>query len=78
MPVSGLFETYTTRFIDPALGFDLGRNYWLTWATTLAVEMVAVAMIMQFWFPDTPAWVWRYRVNCLVVWSEYDVNKGIW
>lgn len=58
MPISGSFETYATRFIDPALGFALGWNYWLTWATTLAVEMVAGAMIMKYWFPDTPASLW--------------------
>ncbi len=28
MPVSGSFETYATRFVDPALGFALGWNYW--------------------------------------------------
>ncbi|KAG1446094.1 hypothetical protein G6F56_009688 [Rhizopus delemar] len=28
MPVSGSFNHYATRFIDPALGFALGWNYW--------------------------------------------------
>lgn len=58
MPISGSFETYATRFIDPALGFALGWNYWLSWASVLAVEMIAGAMIMKYWFPDTPASLW--------------------
>ena len=39
MPVSGSFETYATKFVDPALGFSLGWNYWLNWAVTLAAEL---------------------------------------
>lgn len=58
MPVSGSFETYATKFVDPALGFSLGWNYWLNWAVTLAAELVAAQIIMQFWFPDVPGIVW--------------------
>jgi amino acid transporter len=30
--VIGSFTHYTTRFIDPALGFALGWNYFLLWS----------------------------------------------
>jgi amino acid permease len=46
LPVSGSFAEYATRFVDPALGFALGINYWLGVALTLPVEMSAVALIM--------------------------------
>lgn len=58
MPVSGSFSTYATRFVDPSLGFALGWNYWYNWAITIAVELSASALIMKYWFPDTPAIVW--------------------
>lgn len=58
LPVPGSFGTYASRFVDPAFGFAIGWNYWLNWATTLAVELVAAALIMKFWFPDTPATIW--------------------
>jgi lysine-specific permease len=58
MPVSGSFATYANRFVDPAFGFALGWNYWFNWAVTLAVEIVASAIIMKFWFPDVPSIVW--------------------
>ncbi|PLS08400.1 amino acid permease [Neobacillus cucumis] len=58
MPVSGSFATYASRFVDPAFGFALGWNYWFNWAVTLAVEIVASAIIMKFWFPDIPSIVW--------------------
>lgn len=58
LPVSGSFETYATRFVDPAFGFALGWNYWLNGATCLASELVASAILMKFWFPDTLAIAW--------------------
>lgn len=58
LPVSGSFGTYAARFVDPAMGFAIGWNYWFNWAITLAVEILAGALIMKFWFPDTPAALW--------------------
>lgn len=58
IPVSGSFASYASRFVDPSLGFALGWNYWFNWAVTLAVEIVASAIIMKFWFPDIPSIVW--------------------
>ncbi|MGA8941645.1 MAG: amino acid permease [Thermoactinomyces sp.] len=58
MPVAGSFSTYASRFVDPALGFALGWNYWYNWAITIAVELSAGALIMKYWFPDVPGIVW--------------------
>lgn len=58
MPVTGSFNHYATRFVDPALGFALGWNYWLSWAVTIAAEISAAATIINWWksiMPD-PAW----------------------
>ncbi|KAF9321126.1 hypothetical protein BGZ91_004601 [Linnemannia elongata] len=60
IPTAGSFNTYAARFVDPALGFALGVNYFLNWAVTVAVEIAAAAMILQFWVsPDLfPGWAW--------------------
>ncbi|EAC3582819.1 amino acid permease [Listeria monocytogenes] len=58
MPLSGSFSTYASRFVDPAFGFALGWNYWFNWAITLAVDISTAAIIVQFWLPNTPAWLW--------------------
>ncbi len=58
LPVSGSFQTYADRYVDKAFGFALGWNYWFNWAITVAAELVAGALIMKYWFPDTPAWIW--------------------
>ena len=57
MPVSGSFAEYATRFVDPAVGFALGWNYWFNWAITLAVDVSTTAIVMQFWLPNVPGWL---------------------
>ncbi|MCT8975199.1 amino acid permease [Clostridium sp. CX1] len=58
MPISGSFETYATKFVDPALGFALGWNFWFAWAITVAAELVAAGLIIKFWFPNTGTTIW--------------------
>jgi lysine-specific permease len=58
LPVSGSFSTYGSRFVEDGFGFALGWNYWYNWAVTIASELAAAAIIMRFWFPNTPGIVW--------------------
>lgn len=58
MPTSGSFSTYATKFVDPALGFAMGWNYWYNWAITIAAEIAAVNLIMKYWFPDSSSVLW--------------------
>lgn len=58
MPVAGSFETYATKFVDPALGFALGWNYWYNWAITIAAELVAGAIVVKFWLPNSSSVMW--------------------
>ncbi|MCK1994964.1 amino acid permease [Peribacillus muralis] len=76
MPVSGAFSTYATRFIDPALGFALGWNYWFTWAMTLAAELSAATMVMKFWFPHSPSFLWSSMFLVLIFLLNYVSVKG--
>src|SRR5580692_814273 len=58
LPIPGSFEAYAERFVDPSLGFAVGWNYWFSWAITLAAELVAGALIVQFWFPHSNSTLW--------------------
>lgn len=58
MPISGSFQTYTTKFIGPGTGFALGWLYWLGWAVTVALELLSAGQTMQRWFPHSPVWMW--------------------
>jgi lysine-specific permease len=55
MPTSGSFSTYTSRYVEPSLGFATGWNFWYNWAITLAFELSAAAVLMKYWFPNVPA-----------------------
>lgn len=66
MPVTGSFATYADRFVSPAFGFAMGWNYWLNWAVTVAVEAATVGVVMGYWFPNIPAWIWSVVVLILI------------
>ena len=66
MPVSGSFATYDAKYVDPALGFAMGWNYWLNWAITVAVDISTAALLIQYWLPDTPGWVWSLLVLVVI------------
>ena len=53
-PVEGSFNAYASRFVDEALGFSMGWNYWLIYAVSLPAELVACTKIVQYWWPDIP------------------------
>ncbi|KAI8908325.1 lysine-specific permease [Gorgonomyces haynaldii] len=62
MPVSGSFNEYASKFIDPSFGFAAGWNYWFMWAVALGVEMTASSLIMSYWLPDVQSWIWSLVV----------------
>lgn len=66
MPVSGSFATYSTKYVDPALGFAMGWNYWFNWAITLAVDISTAALVMKYWLPNIPSWIWSVAVLVLI------------
>lgn len=58
MPSTGSFYVYAENFVDPALGYALGWNYWYNWAITVASEITAASLVMQFWFPHSSSFIW--------------------
>lgn len=76
MPTSGSFYTYCARFVDPALGFAMGFNYWYNWAITVAAEIVAATVVMKFWFPDASPFLWSGIFLSLFVGLNIFSAKG--
>ena len=58
MPYAGSFHLYAKKFIGPGTAFTVAVLYWLNWAVALASEFTAAGMLMKFWFPHSPTWVW--------------------
>jgi amino acid transporter len=49
---------YATRWLDPALGFALGYNYWYSYAITLPTEITAAAIVISYWDKTTTPAAW--------------------
>ena len=58
LPVPGAFDIYASKYVDPALGFALGWNYWYTTAITVPADLVASTLIMKYWFPNVSSLLW--------------------
>lgn len=67
LPVSGSFASFADRYVDKAFGFAMGWNYWFNSAITVAVEAATVGVIMQFWLPHVPTWIWSTIVIALIL-----------
>lgn len=53
--------------MSPSFGFATGWNYWFNWAITVATELVAAGIVMSFWLPDVPGWIWAAAFLVLLV-----------
>lgn len=56
-PGSGSFSSYAGEFLGPRAGFITGGMWWFYWVATVMSELAAIGKLIQFWFPDFPAWI---------------------
>ena len=72
-PVAGSFNAYTTRFFSPSYGFALGWNYWFNDAVSVASDLTAAQLVLQFWTVENVwiisfvFWVFLVGINSLHV-----------
>jgi len=57
-PVAGSFSKYARDYLGPLAGYITGWNYWFLWIVTGMAEITAVGIYMEYWFPETPRWIW--------------------
>lgn len=67
LPLTGSFAAYSTKFVDPALGFAMGWNYWFNWAITIAVDISTAGVVMNYWLPDVPRWIFSLAVFVIII-----------
>lgn len=58
LPLPGAVPVYAARFVDPALGFTLGWNYWYQFAIGVPIEISAAAIIIDYWPNGVNSAVW--------------------
>ncbi|KAA1080272.1 hypothetical protein PGT21_007119 [Puccinia graminis f. sp. tritici] len=57
-PVTGAIPHYAERFFDPAMGFAVGVNMCFGNIISLAAEITAAAILVEYWDATTPSWVY--------------------
>ncbi|KAG2153672.1 amino acid permease-domain-containing protein [Suillus bovinus] len=68
-PVAGSFNAYAIRFFSPSYGFALSWNYWFNDAVSVASDLTAAQLVLQFWTPSYPwlvsllFWVFLVSLN---------------
>ncbi|KAF8892161.1 general amino acid permease 1 [Infundibulicybe gibba] len=66
-PISGTFPHYAARWVDPALGFAVGWNYFYTNAISVPVEVTAATILLSFWDPEHKHQAIYTAVICVLV-----------
>ncbi|KAL8336585.1 hypothetical protein RB601_000416 [Gaeumannomyces tritici] len=49
LPIPGAVPVFAARYVDPALGFTLGWNYWYQFAIGVPIEVTVSAVIVDYW-----------------------------
>ncbi|SGZ48188.1 CIC11C00000005527 [Sungouiella intermedia] len=57
-PVSGSFNAFFSRFVDPSWGFTLGLLYSLSWLISFPSELVACSLTVEYWIDTVNPAVW--------------------
>lgn len=58
LPHKKSFSGYASRFVDPAMGFATGWNYFFKYVIVLPNNLTATGIILQFWLPNLNVSVW--------------------
>lgn len=58
LPIAGGHITLSGRFVDPALAFAMGWNYWYSWVIALPAELSAAAVLVNYWNKSINNAVW--------------------
>lgn len=70
-PIQGAFIELAGRFVDPALAFSLGVNYWYLWVTNIANDYNNISLIMGLWTNNAvPSYAW-----ILIFWAGFQCTS---
>lgn len=66
-PISGSFNVYASRFIDPSVGFAVAWNYFFQFLVLLPLELVAGSITVKYWNKSINPDVWVLIFYLLVI-----------
>lgn len=61
------FSGYSTRFVDPALGYAAGWNYFFKYAIVLPNNLTAAGIIVQYWRPDLNVGIFVASISVAII-----------
>lgn len=64
-PVSSSFSYFAEKYWSPFVGYLSGWNYWVVYMLAGMAELTAIAVYLQFWFPDAPHWL--TTLLCIII-----------
>lgn len=74
-PTSGSFGAFAEHYINPWAGFVVRYSYWAANVLVIGTEVTAIALYMQYWLPDSPAWLWISIFSaCLIFANALSVH----
>ncbi len=65
---AGSFGVYAELYVNRWAGFVIRYTYWLVQCIAIGGEAVAVSIYCQWWFPQTPQWVWIVGISLALIW----------
>jgi len=67
LPLPGAVPQYCARYVDPALGFAVGWNNWISNSLTLCAEISAAAIVIGFWNDTINQAAWITIILALII-----------
>lgn len=67
LPLPGAIPQYCARYVDPAMGFAVGWNNWISSSLTLCAEISAAAIVIGFWNDEINQAAWISIILVLIV-----------
>lgn len=75
-PQEGSFCYYAEVAFGPKLGFGAGWNYWMSNILIIGSQLTALSILSQFWFEDTPLWLFAAGYSILSIGVVVLGTKG--
>jgi AAT family amino acid transporter len=66
-PTAGSFGVYAEIYLNPWAGFTVRYTYWAAQCIAIGGEATAIAIYCQWWFPNTPKWLWIFAFACALI-----------
>ncbi|KAF7355053.1 Amino acid permease [Mycena sanguinolenta] len=67
LPIPGGHIKLAERFVDPALSFTMGWNYWYNWTVVLPAELSAAAVLINYWTTSVNNAAWITIIMVVVI-----------